>query len=515
METFPTEDDLGLRVTRSSAGQVNINAQARGELGRVVTYAGKKLEQVNEERMERKIRAETGAAELDFAKRTSEINKSFNGRTDFAKFEDDYEAKMLEARGASEALLTNSVSRDAFTKRADLSMIRGRDSINGKAWGLEVDQGRAKLKETLAEARTLTVGSDDADERAGYQTMVEENLNAAMDNGYVSAEQGEAIGREYVRDVTRGVFDAKDTAGQQEMLKNDPMMAYLDEDERVGLQNKVDKNVKADAREAKLRLKEDAWSMVHDGRDPKTFPPDVRATLGRTLNSMSAVYKNMQKNNTPYAEHSDKVMYQRVLALTDGEIVEVDVRALEGVLTEGDFGRVMARRDKAENKLDSQKNDPKLSGTINRAFSNLAPTKMDWGSRDNSDKKRAGENLARDQMADWVEDFVAEKGRKPYESEIRTEVARMMVSVNVDTMMPFDNENTLVFNSASLSDEEKAVATVPYANINNKIKADILAVLGQTEDEVDEGFMEELAGAYALNDRPRIQALLRRNAETN
>lgn len=512
-ERFPTQDDIGARSIQSSQGTTNINVGARGAMGDEITYLGKTLEVVGEERRERKERDELAEAELDFAKKSSAIRLEFADRTDYENFEAEHETKMQSALGESKKLISGARSQKTFDMKSKLSLFRGRDRIHSMARGLEVDQGRSNLDQKLSETRTMILESDDPAERAQFQTVVQDSLSAAEDNGYISKVERQNMGRDYVRDVVRGTFDMKDAAGKMEMLKDDPLMEYLDGDEKAKLEKVAEKELKFEQRERESQARETAWELVANGRDPDDFSPAVKALLGSQHSSMRNMHKNLQKTDSPYAANTDKVAMAKALALPNDQIAVLDLNEYKAKSTEADFARLVMRQEKAKHAIQADAADPKMAGIIERSLKQMAPMSMAWGSSKNGDDKRAMQNLARDEMTDWVQTFIEQNKRKPTEDEVRTEAAHQMVQVETDPGYTWFSETNSGFDLEDLDEERKAVARVPYDTINKRVLDDIESNLRSRGIEPEEDLVEQLAGASALNDHPRILKLMSSGAQ--
>ena len=508
MVTLPTQNDLGFAAPRSSAGQTNINVGARGGTGEAVKYAGRTLEGVLGERKEREDRSELANAKLDFAKKSSEIRRDFSERQDYGVFEQEYETRIQDARAESLGLLSSGRNRDAFNIDSELSILRGGDNIHKMARGLEVDKGRADLQGMMSDTRGLFLGSDDPAEREEYQRVVQDGLQSAVDNGYISETERLSQGQKYVRDLSRGMLDTQDAQGKLDMLDNDKFMDFLDPDEKAVLRGKAEKELKAEARELEAQAKDNAWSMVASGANPDSFSPATKAMLGGSYNSMRLMHKNLQKRDSPYAENSDKVALAKALALPDAEMVELDLAPLKPKMTEGDYASLVGRQDKARNALREQAADPKMSGSIERSLKRYAPFAMKWGSSKNTDPQRATQNLARDVMYEWASDFVTQNKRKPTEEEIRSQAALQMVEVEADPNYWVYPDTFKGFEAGDLTEEQKAVAKVPYDTINRRVLDDIVGQLEALGVEPTEDLVEQLSGAAAVGDRPRALTLL-------
>lgn len=260
MVTLPTQNDLGFAAPRSSAGQTNINVGARGGTGEAVKYAGRTLEGVLGERKEREDRSELANAKLDFAKKSSEIRRDFSERQDYGVFEQEYETRIQDARAESLGLLSSGRNRDAFNVDSELSILRGGDNIHKMARGLEVNKGRADLQGMMADTRGLFLGSDNPAERDEYQRMVQDGLQSAVDNGYISETERLSQGQKYVRDLSRGMLDMEDARGKLDLLDNDRFMDFLDPDEKATFRRQAKKQIDVERRVAAAELR----PMVQD-----------------------------------------------------------------------------------------------------------------------------------------------------------------------------------------------------------------------------------------------------------
>ncbi|MBL4837757.1 MAG: hypothetical protein JKY34_09280 [Kordiimonadaceae bacterium] len=257
-----------------------------------------------------------------------------------------------------------------------------------------------------------------------------------------------------------------------------------------------------------VSVKQAAWNDVAKGGDPDDFAPNVKGLLGPEYVSMQVMRQNLEKYGSRYAEVSEERLLVKHLALSDKEMAQTDLTPLIPRLSDVDHAALVGRKAKARKMLEARLDDPQMHQVIEKSLAKMAPPPMNWGEATNTNAIKAEENLVRDRVNDFVQVFEKQHGRKPTKSEVDSESARVMYESVSDS---FGHSSSWTMRNAeytSLSDTQKAELRIPYDRISKRDLDDITSELLRRDMGWTRELIEQLAGAYAVGDGPRVRRLM-------
>lgn len=173
-----------------SISEATINVQT--PIARVdVSDAGRGLAVVGdalERRRQLQDKNEYNKAKIQFEDNYAKLMTSFDKRTDYKKFDADYQDGIKQAIDQTLDKIENPRLREQFQQEAQLRMIEGRSRIEGLALNQEKDTERAALFDNLNVIETTAVESKEADLPNVMSTAIDA-LDTAVELGYMTRQE--------------------------------------------------------------------------------------------------------------------------------------------------------------------------------------------------------------------------------------------------------------------------------------------------------------------------------------
>ena len=241
-------------------------------------------------------------------------------------------------------------------------------------------------------------------------------------------------------------------------------------------------------------------------RNPEAY--DLLAGAGQ-IESLQRVERGIREGEV-YAEVSNGTTLSEVKAMPYQERAQVQPDALRRQVTEVEFRQLVSSVESAKRKVESDRRDRALYNSGDSELRRLAPRGF---KPDGSRAERNQMALAEEQMDAWITGQL-EAGNYPSPPEVAAEAARIMLPISVvtgwfDSISDFDG---LAAAASGLTAEQRALVTVPREQIPDPVVNRLMGVIDQgwpgVRPQVTDDVLEQLAGAYAVGDRERMEGIL-------
>lgn len=205
MARLPTAADLGSRplpqggglVARDRSGQI---------LGEALQQAGENVRQIGEQQMEREDRFAYAQARSALLTADLQTRASLMDDPDYATHTQRYRDTMTKQVAEASKGIKSNPDRAAFVAESRLDMLRGALQVQEAAKGKEIDQGRAQLSGTLDRNREAALSAPDEGTRKEVIQNTLDNIAAARERGYLTAQEAEAQQKGWTTDYAEGAL---------------------------------------------------------------------------------------------------------------------------------------------------------------------------------------------------------------------------------------------------------------------------------------------------------------------
>jgi len=212
-----------------------------------------------------------------------------------------------------------------------------------------------------------------------------------------------------------------------------------------------------------------------------------------------------------FARVSDEETMRELSTLPTEERARVNLDLYRHLLTRGDYRSLLSSVASAKNRIEAAAHSSTLYNAGDGYLREF--TKATLGKTKNEENINAF-NAASAKLTMWIDDQI-QSGSPPTMLEVRAEAARLTMKVHLDKPFWFDYEE-LAVKSKDLTPEQRATVTVPINKIPEEVMVSIAEFVyrdwpeldGKLEQDVDT--IENLAGAFALNDTARMRSILNR-----
>lgn len=343
--------------------------------------------------------------------------------------------------------------------------------------------------------------------------------------------------REYVKKVLDGKAEDKALQNLDEALaraRGDERQRRLEEGDKrkTETQARADLNHmhKLDTRARGEALRKSLGAKGEFLYDPKATTPRTVAqfrkdnpTEFKILSDNGEIEKfqkearNIQLGQL-YSPTSDGKTYGDFAKLGIAEQAGFDLVSIRASSTLSEYNRMISLQASAQRKMKGLTEDKSSYKAGTAAIIRVAQLP--------SPAKRTAKDLnmlaaAEKAMGVWITE-VLQSGRKPTQPEIDLAASKIAVQIVSDPWGfslgvlgdDFDEFKGLAIRKGQMSEAQRANATVPFNKIPPPINIQIDAWLAKRKIEsISEDTREELAGAYAMGDGPRIKKLLKDAAD--
>ena len=486
-----------------------------------------------------------GGAMDSIAKGQSSILEGISNPAVKLAFEASSDARVLREFGAIERhsgnarLVANKASSVARQAEAlDYAMLH---FTNNEALLNSIGIAREEAI-TQAEAAGFDPAAQASAAQEAQTVVISGAIEAAI-KGSLSARAQEILDKF----TAAGMIDGRVLPGLQNMLKShtDIEGAQVNAEEAIAahpddpaaalafLRTNLSGKEEADAvSEAKVRFAEagavakararqiegNAAGAMHNGtsfKDWSSQNPREAAQLQRNTEAYNRVRQAEQLNakGQTFAPVSDNISLTHLSRLPTKELIETDPEMVKAFLTEEEFGQFISKQTAAKSAAEKLETNPTLFNgpvTVLRSM---------FSDSINEDDKR----LLVQEMREFVATTIETTGKPPKQQDVFHEAQRLLLNVRGDLKTGFfgvgrGGFSILAAEADTLTPEQRAVARVDLEDIPGGIMSSILAAFavrnteaknkGQLEVDLTDDLIEDIAGAIALGDNERIEALL-------
>lgn len=191
------------------------------------------------------------------------------------------------------------------------------------------------------------------------------------------------------------------------------------------------------------QLLQSGWQKISQGGTPDDLTPQELNAAGRQVDSMWTMAKNSKSRGKGFALSSETGVVQEWLGKTDAEIADEDITHLMPEMTEGDWNKVVKRKNDAERAIKELKDRPGQGATVERLLKEFAPKNWNVGLKSASAERRAQAQRSRDNMNAFIGNVIEKTGKLPTDGDMRKEAARIMMQVKTDGALWF-SEDTVI-----------------------------------------------------------------------
>lgn len=457
---------------------------------------------------------------------------------------------------ASEAVMTEAYQdaaenplddvRSILTEKTIQQEVDSQARLNG--WSPEVAQSKREAAiSQLYKTRVMAAAKDhpdqawkiyqdnkdriDGDVRYEIEKHLEEVTLDTLAQGYaeeaIAANPGDIKAqREWIRTKLSGKQEEKALAelqGRLEEYRSDQRWAMTLEEYAY---TKLNRQRLADERAEKAAIDDaqdslNAYLRANPGQNTRTKWEEENPEAAKWLlkdtyksNTMDAVEQRLAVD-AQYADVTNsksKILYSQ---MTTEELARVDPATLEiekANFTLADHNKLIAQVSAAKAKMEA------ASGATSKLYDEAATLINRYAPRNKKGKitiTQAQLDSVQREMDIFIDKAVS-SGRIPKHDELAKEAQRLSIRVKSDPSSLFDwmspkgeeSWDSVVAEMRNMSPAQKAVATVAREDIPADVLEDLKVIMEANDLEDTGDLLEQMAAAYALDDRARMQQLI-------
>lgn len=190
--------------------------------GRIDAIAdlGETIGKIGQGIQDREDKLNYARAKSEYLKSKIQIESEFENDNDYQTYGERYKEKINKARGDASALIRNPMMRESFQFDTDVDIEQGLAGMAKKAFAKEKDNGRANLSGLLDDSQKLIVSTSDPAIRKSAYENVNQSVDAAIENNWLSKEEGVNLKRKFAEGSARAEFKSRSPKEQLQMLKD-------------------------------------------------------------------------------------------------------------------------------------------------------------------------------------------------------------------------------------------------------------------------------------------------------
>lgn len=199
------------RVPIVSDQSAQIIDQAGLQLGQTLRQIGTQLEDKQSQLEQTQARSALLVSDI-------QTRQSFEGDPDWKTYTQRYQEKMSQNIDATEQTITNPRDRALFRAQANLDLARGTAAMAEQAQRKRVDAGHANTVMSLDALRQSSLSAPDEGTRAAAVGAAQQLINASVNTGDLTAEQGAMLKKQWTASYSEGAVQMLPYANQIDLL---------------------------------------------------------------------------------------------------------------------------------------------------------------------------------------------------------------------------------------------------------------------------------------------------------
>jgi hypothetical protein len=308
---LPTAESLGqapqlrsqnvvpIQLGRAEQSQAQA-AETDMRAGQAIAGAGQTLFDIGQRIQEREDRQNYVTEKSNFLQSmvAAETEIGAEGDTDYKTYHIRLDEKLKKAKQEAMGKIKNPSMRLQFEADADLDIQQGIGRMAAKSWTMERSNGVAAMQTTLAKNRELYLTAVDDGTRASILNNSKGAIEMARQNGYISPEQAEEMGRKSAEDYAIGRVSVLPPAERIAVLASGGTLAdFIPADQRQALTEKAQSEALTDlrnlewmAQQSRETLFNNASLSVEQTGSVSQIPPGQWAAMDKSQRDSLTTY---------------------------------------------------------------------------------------------------------------------------------------------------------------------------------------------------------------------------------